>query len=66
MRAIDLFAGAGGTLLVAERLGRDSIGIELNPDYVAIAERRIAARDPMAAKVVAPGVVQPSLFGGSS
>ncbi len=35
------FAGSGTTLLVAERMGRDSTGIELNPDYVALAERRI-------------------------
>lgn len=60
---LDLFAGSGTTLLVAERLGRDSVGIELNPEYVAIAERRIRARDPMAPVEVAPGMTQPSLFG---
>lgn len=61
---LDPFAGSGTTLLVAERLGRDSIGIELNPEYVAIAERRIRARDPMAPKELGRGVEQPSLFGG--
>ena len=59
---LDPFAGSGTTLLVAERLGRDSLGIELNPEYVAIAERRIRARDPMAPVEVAPGMTQPSLF----
>ncbi|APE95421.1 DNA methylase [Halodesulfurarchaeum formicicum] len=38
---LDPFAGAGTTPLVAKRLGRRFIGIELNPDYVAIAQRRV-------------------------
>lgn len=59
---LDPFAGSGTTLLVAERLGRDSVGCELNPEYVAIAERRIRAADPMQPQPVAPGKVQRSLF----
>lgn len=39
---LDPFSGAGTTAMVADRLGRDAIGIELNPDYVAMSERRIA------------------------
>jgi DNA modification methylase len=39
---LDPFAGSGTTLAVAKTLGRDSIGIELNPDYIALAEQRIA------------------------
>lgn len=61
---LDPFAGSGTTLLVAERLGRDSLGIELNPEYVAIAERRIRAHDPTATIELAPGVKQASLFTG--
>jgi DNA modification methylase len=38
---LDPFAGSGTTLLVAQRLGRSGIGIELNPDYCAMASRRI-------------------------
>jgi hypothetical protein len=38
---LDPFAGAGTTLMVALRLGRQAIGIELNPDYVEMARRRI-------------------------
>ena len=38
---LDPFFGAGTTGLVADRLGRDCIGIELNPDYVGMAERRL-------------------------
>jgi site-specific DNA-methyltransferase (cytosine-N4-specific) len=39
---LDPFAGAATTLMVAERLGRDAIGIELNAAYVAMAEARLA------------------------
>lgn len=38
---LDPFSGAGTTALVADRLQRNAIGIELNPEYVAMAERRI-------------------------
>lgn len=39
---LDPYAGAGSTLVAAGRLGRRGIGIELNPEYVAMARRRIA------------------------
>jgi DNA modification methylase len=38
---LDPFSGAGTTSLVAEELGLDSVGIELNPLYVEMAENRI-------------------------
>jgi site-specific DNA-methyltransferase (adenine-specific) len=38
---LDPFAGAGTTLKVARDLGKNYIGIELNPEYVKIAEARI-------------------------
>ena len=38
---LDPFAGAGTTGLVAERLGRNFIGIELNGNYVEMAEKRL-------------------------
>ncbi len=40
---LDPFSGAGTTGLVAARLGRDYIGLELNPGYAEMARRRIAA-----------------------
>lgn len=59
---LDPFAGSGTTLAVAERLGRDSIGIELNPDYIAMAERRIRSVDPTQPIPLKNGSVQGSLF----
>lgn len=39
---LDLFMGAGTTAVVAKKLDRNFIGIELNPDYIKIAEQRLA------------------------
>jgi DNA modification methylase len=44
---LDPFAGAGTTLLVADRLQRESIGIELNPTYCALAEKRVRDDAPL-------------------
>lgn len=38
---LDPFMGSGTTAVVARKLNRNYIGIELNPKYIAIAERRI-------------------------
>ena len=38
---LDPFAGSGTTLLVATQHHRKSIGIELNPEYIEIAKRRL-------------------------
>jgi DNA modification methylase len=38
---LDPFGGAGTTGLVADRLGRNAVLIELNPEYAAMARRRI-------------------------
>jgi len=38
---LDPFFGAGTTGVVAKKLGRDYIGIELNPEYIKIAEKRL-------------------------
>jgi DNA modification methylase len=39
---LDPFAGAGTTLLVAKKMGRQYIGIELNPEYIDMAQKRLA------------------------
>jgi len=40
---LDPFNGAGTTGVVAVKHGRQYVGIELNPEYVAMSEKRIAA-----------------------
>ena len=37
---LDPFAGSGTTLMVAQRLGRNAVGIELNPTYEPLIRRR--------------------------
>jgi DNA modification methylase len=49
---LDPFGGAGTTGLVADRLGRNAILIELNPEYAAMADWRINADAGMFAEVV--------------
>jgi len=39
---LDPFAGSGTTLKAAQDLGRQWVGIEINPDYIPICEARIA------------------------
>jgi DNA modification methylase len=38
---LDPFMGSGTTAEAALRLGRSAIGFEVNPGYVAIAEKRL-------------------------
>lgn len=38
---LDPFIGSGTTAIAAAKLGRDWLGIELNPDFVAMAHQRI-------------------------
>lgn len=48
---LDPFFGAGTTGMVADRLGRNCIGIELNPEYVQLAHDRIAKDAGMFTKI---------------
>lgn len=48
---LDPFGGAGTTGLVADRLQRDAILIELNPSYVEMAESRIRNDAPLFSEV---------------
>jgi len=38
---LDPFAGSGTTLVACQRMGRQGIGVELDPDYFAIACKRV-------------------------
>lgn len=44
---LDPFNGAGTTGLVSDRLGRDYIGIELNPEYAEMSRKRITDDIPL-------------------
>lgn len=48
---LDPFAGSGSTLKAADLEGFSAIGIEIDPAYVEIARRRIAADTPLLANV---------------
>jgi DNA modification methylase len=50
---LDPFGGAGTTGLVADRLQRDAVLIEINPEYAEIARRRIASEAGMFGEVLA-------------
>lgn len=39
---LDCFMGSGTTAVVARKLGRNYLGIELSPDYIKIAEKRLS------------------------
>lgn len=50
---LDPFGGAGTTGLVADRLQRNAVLIELNPEYIEIARRRINGDAPLFAEAAA-------------
>lgn len=48
---LDPFGGAGTTGMVADRLGRDAVLLELNPEYAAMALARIQSDGGLMAQV---------------
>ena len=61
---LDPFMGSGTTLVACQRLGRQGIGIELDPDYFDIACRRVdeATRSPDLFIAPPPAPKQETLF----
>lgn len=53
---LDPFVGSGTTVMVALRYGRRAIGIELNPEYVGMARRRIVLDHGWAPDAAEPGI----------
>jgi DNA modification methylase len=60
---LDPFMGSGTTLVACQKMGRAGIGIEIDPDYFAIACKRVdeAARQPDMFVEAAPRPVQEGL-----
>jgi DNA modification methylase len=56
---LDPFAGAGTTGVAAVTQRRRFIGIELNPEYVAMAERRVCSAIPVPGPNTQPVTVVP-------
>lgn len=52
---LDPFSGAGTTALVAKSLGRRFVGIELNPEYVALAQKRVGVTVDEPARLLEDG-----------
>ena len=42
---LDPFVGSGTTLLMAQKLGLNGIGIELNPEYVKLIKKRLLGHE---------------------
>jgi DNA modification methylase len=59
---LDPFMGSGSTLVAASRLGRRYVGYDLDPQYVTLAKRRVAAEGASldAAAASAPGAGEPA------
>jgi DNA modification methylase len=43
---LDPFMGSGTTVIVAQELGRNAIGIEIMPEYVELAQQALANIQP--------------------
>ncbi len=44
---LDPFSGSGRTLLTAQRMGLDAVGVELNPEYIAMARKILREDSPL-------------------
>jgi modification methylase len=44
--ALDPFVGSGSTSLAAKNLGRNSVGYEINPEFIEIARQKLNTRQP--------------------
>jgi site-specific DNA-methyltransferase (cytosine-N4-specific) len=61
---LDPFIGSGTAAVAALRLGRRAVGVELNPEYAALCEARVARWWKEPARARPRDDAQPSLFDG--
>lgn len=59
---LDPFGGSGTTSAVAKTLGRDSIYVELNPEYIELARKRIDEAGAAVKKKQKPAAKQMEMF----
>jgi hypothetical protein len=59
---LDVFFGAGTTGVVAQRLGRNYLGCELNPEYAQIATERLIQEKEKNRLLLLSKEIQPTLF----
>lgn len=64
--ALDPFAGAGTLPMVAKEMGRRFIGIELNPEYVAMAQKRVGVTVDEPERLLEDGETALTAYGGAS
>lgn len=67
---LDPFVGTGTTLLEARKLGRHSIGLDINPEFLELARRRLE-NESLVEQAIGPGgesvtFVQPALLEAQS
>jgi len=63
---LDPFSGAGTTAMVALRMGRRAIGIELKPEYCEMAARRIERDAPLLNRVELASFSEPRCIRGGA
>ncbi|RWF57822.1 MAG: site-specific DNA-methyltransferase [Mesorhizobium sp.] len=63
---VDPFGGTGTTVLAALETGRNSISVEIEPNYVNLIDKRLNSLGSLAANIEINRIVPPVPFSGSA